>query len=129
MAEKSLLDVYKNLGTKEMPTAEEVQETGKWNCSPTIQSALESMGLYECMRDEITKIMAPKTSKYDLSISKAKFDALGKSVGIIAKVVETSVKSGSIDDDDTIDDISFTEIKNESTEEGDLPEDDEISIS
>lgn len=99
-----------------------------WVCSPTMQSALESMGVYEIVKKEM-EVIANSPNGSAIKLSKIRLDAISKSITIMKNVVDTATKSGAIDDDDSIEDIQITFQKEEGLADDDEPEDDEITLS
>lgn len=84
-------------------------EDFKWNCSPDLRAILQSMGLYETMREQMFVISTSK-SKRDIDVAKAKLDALSKQMMICKAAITVNKDSGS---EDTADGITSIKIKME----------------
>lgn len=101
-----------------------VEKTVEWQCSDSMRTAMESVGLYEIIKNEIETVASAKHAG-EITLARARLETLGKTVVILKNVVEAASRSGSLEDDDAVSEISINLDKDESPDEDEEVEDED----
>jgi hypothetical protein len=103
------VDILDNiLSSNELPQvpSERSTEPWDWKCSDEMRKVLESMGVYESLRDQL-EVIDRSESKRDIELARTKLDALGKAMNIMKNATTVHKDSGTEDNEEGVSRITI----------------------